>query len=101
MTSITPIALQELLLQNKPLQLVDVREAFERSEFHIGGIHIPLSEIMEQSHLIETDKPVVIYCKKGIRSQIAIQRLEARFGLSNLLNLQGGMCSWRLMNDES
>jgi adenylyltransferase/sulfurtransferase len=31
----------------------------------------------------------------GIRSQIAIQRLEERFGYTNLINLQGGLESWK------
>jgi len=101
MESISPQQLQQRLLQNDSIQLIDVREDFERDAFHIGGLHVPLSTIFEKAHLIEKEIPVVIYCQKGIRSQIAIQRLEARFGLSNLLNLQGGMHSWRSMNEQS
>jgi len=36
----------------------------------------------------------VLYCEKGIRSSIAIQRLEAS-GFNNLYNLAGGMKAWK------
>jgi adenylyltransferase/sulfurtransferase len=70
--------------------LVDVREDFEREDHHIGGIHIPLGEIMQRYDEIPRDVPVVVYCRKGVRSYIAIQRLES-LGFSNLLNLEGGI----------
>lgn len=83
--------LQELLNSNQPPQLIDVREPFEHEAYNIGGTLIPLAEIIKNAAAIPTDKPVVIYCRKGIRSQIAIQRLEAKFGYNNLINLQGGV----------
>jgi rhodanese-related sulfurtransferase len=44
---------------------------------------------------IPIDKPVIVYCKKGVRSQIAIQRLEDKFGFNNLINLKGGIDAWK------
>lgn len=78
----------------KPFMLLDVRETFERSAFNIGGEHIPLDEVIAHRDKIPTDTPVVIYCEKGIRSTILIQRLEAS-GFDNLYNLSGGMVNWR------
>ncbi|MCW3079650.1 rhodanese-like domain-containing protein [Segetibacter sp.] len=74
--------------------LLDVREDDEHERFDIGGTLIPLDEIMARAAEIPTDKPVVVYCRRGIRSQIAIQRLEDRFGITNLVNLQGGLERW-------
>lgn len=88
------ITFQELLLKKETSTdffLIDVREAFEHEEYNFGGTLIPLGEIISKVTEIPTDKPVVIYCRKGIRSQIAIQRLEEKFGLTNLFNLQGGI----------
>ena len=31
----------------KDYVLLDVREDYERSEFNVGGIHIPLGDLME------------------------------------------------------
>lgn len=74
--------------------LVDVREAWEREAFNIGGMHISLGELAARYREIPTDKEVVVYCEKGIRSVIAIQRLEGA-GFANLINLSGGMKAWR------
>lgn len=88
---ITAQQLQHQLADGDNLFLVDVREDFERELFNIGGLHIPLAEVLNQAHKIPTDKPVIVYCRKGIRSQIAIQKLQERFGYKNLINLQGGI----------
>lgn len=93
--SITAIELKEKLKESPNLFLLDVREEWERTAFNIGGKHIPLTDIISQSSNIPKDVQVVVYCKKGIRSQIAIQRLEDKFGFTNLLNLTGGMEEWQ------
>jgi rhodanese-related sulfurtransferase len=72
-------------------QLIDVREPQEHAAHNIGGLLIPLNELMAAHAQIATDVPVVIYCAKGIRSQIAIQRLEQKYEFKNLYNLRGGI----------
>ena len=74
--------------------LLDVREEWEHTAFNIGGQLIPLNEIVQRRQEIPLDFPVVVYCEKGIRSQIAIQRLEA-LGYERLYNLKGGMAAWK------
>ena len=88
---ITVQQLQEQQAHGDSLFLLDVREDFEHELFNIGGLHIPLAEVLHQAHQIPTDKPVIVYCRKGIRSLIAIQKLQERFGYINLINLQGGI----------
>ena len=70
--------------------LVDVREEEEHANFNIGGKLIPLTELMDHLDEIPKDREVIIYCKLGVRSQIAIQRLEQK-GFNNLINLTGGV----------
>lgn len=77
------------------LMLIDVREAFEHNAFNIGGTLIPFHEILNHHQIIHKNSPVVFYCEKGVRSQIAIQRLEDKFGFTNLINLTGGMSAWK------
>ena len=95
MQSITATALLQKINNKEDFQLVDVREPEEHDEFNIGGQLIPLGEIAHQLHKISTDKPVIIYCRKGIRSQIAIQRLQDKFPFTNLINLVGGTEAWK------
>ena len=95
MKSITSLELSELLKSNAEIQLIDVREPYEHAEFNIGGELIPLSQITQQIHLIEKKNPVIVYCRKGIRSHIAIQRLQNKIPFDNLVNLTGGIDDWK------
>ena len=95
MKYITSIELSELLKSNADIQLIDVREEKEHAEFSIGGELIPLSKITQQIDHIEKNKRVVLYCKKGVRSQIAIQRLQQKMPFKNLINLTGGIDAWK------
>jgi adenylyltransferase/sulfurtransferase len=75
----------------KDFILVDVREPNEHHEFNIGGILVPLSELSKHTKVFEQDLPVVFYCQRGIRSQIAIQRLMGRFPHGKFYNLTNGI----------
>lgn len=93
--SITVTQLKQKIESHEDFQLIDVREAYEHDEFNIGGELIPLSSITQQTAKISTHKPVIIYCRKGIRSQIAIQKLQEKFPFQNLVNLIGGTEAWK------
>lgn len=90
MKSISINTLQEWQRAGDDFMLVDVREDFEHEHHNIGGINIPLSNIIEQKHLLPINKKIVFYCAKGIRSLIAIQKLELK-GWTMLYNLEGGV----------
>jgi len=95
MQSITPFALKTAIDNQEAITLIDVREFEEHQQFHIGGQLIPLNTIFENIDVFKNAGQVVVYCEKGIRSQIAIQRLEMKFGLTHLINLKGGMAAWK------
>ncbi len=95
MKSITSKELQQLMADEKDFQLVDVREPDEHEAFNIGGALMPLGEITSHITAIQKDRPVIVYCRKGIRSQIAIQRLQDKFPFDNLYNLIGGTEAWK------
>lgn len=94
MQTINCSELAKLLKSDDPPLLIDVREDWERAQFHIGGLHIPVSEIFERIEEIPTENTVVLYCRKGIRSMMVIQRL-ANNNYHNLINLSGGMDAWQ------
>lgn len=94
MMDMKSIGLEELkqwVEEERTFQLIDVREDSERAHFNIGGEWIPLSEVVNQKNKINLDRPVVFYCKRGIRSQIAIQKLKFHLKSSNFYNLKGGI----------
>lgn len=94
MKNITVTKLFELLHTKENFQLIDTREPCEHAEFNLGGTLIPLGDIIKNIEQIEKEKPVVFYCRHGIRSQIAIQRLQEKFPFKNLINLTGGTEAW-------
>ena len=95
MKSITSGELKKIINNKEDFQLIDTREDYEHNEFNIGGTLIPLGNIVSQLAQIEKEKPVIFYCRKGVRSQIAIQRLQQKYPFNNLYNLEGGMEAWR------
>jgi rhodanese-related sulfurtransferase len=95
MKTITPLELVKLINEHVSFQLIDVREFYEHEDFNIGGSLIPLGEVTQYIDQIEKEIPVILYCQKGVRSHIAIQRLENKFPFENLYNLIGGMDEWR------
>lgn len=95
MKLITPAELQNKIFNNDNFVLIDVRTEEERTCYHIGGIHLPLEEVLQRNNKIDFSKEVVFYCEKGIRSLIAIQRLEEKYVDTLFYNLQGGIEAWK------
>ncbi|MBL7959782.1 molybdopterin-synthase adenylyltransferase MoeB [bacterium] len=85
--------LKQWIDTKKDFQLIDVREPFEHDLVNIGGELIPLSKITENEEIISHSKPVVFYCKTGIRSARAIKELLAK-GYLNLYNVTGGITAY-------
>lgn len=80
-------------LQNP--HLVDVREQEEWDAGHIpGAVHFPLSALMQgKTPELPEDRPVVLYCHKGMRSLQALEIL-AQQDFKNLRSLSGGYAAW-------
>ena len=56
--------------------LVDVREEYEFEEDFIGGINIPLPDILDNLTKMPADKTIVFYCRSGVRSLTASKLLQ-------------------------
>ena len=97
MTTTTCEELKERLDKGENVNLLDVREDYERAEFNIGGRHLPMRKIQSmQTEDIEDWKKdeIVIYCRSGNRSGVAGLFLE-QLGFKNTVNLVGGMVDWQ------
>jgi rhodanese-related sulfurtransferase len=95
MQIIEATTLKERMVSEK-INLIDVRQPEEHAEFNIGGILLPLGNIMSmQIEAIEDlrDQEVICYCRSGQRSMQATMMLET-MGFTNVKNLAGGMLGW-------
>lgn len=89
--SIEPDELARLMHAGGALQLVDIREPFERSIASIEpSDFLPLGSLMEHLDTLRRDAPVVLYCHSGVRSAHAL-RLLHNAGFDNVSHLAGGI----------
>ena len=87
--------LEEWLKSGVDFQLIDVRESYEYDIDNLSGELMPLSRLKDFIANISREKPVVIHCQGGMRSQKAIKQLREQYNFSNLKNLTGGIAAFR------
>ncbi len=81
------------MIKDKNAQLVDVRTLGEVQVCQIpGAIHLPLQEIETGCSQLDKTKPVVVFCRSGQRSQMAMQILMS-LGFNEVYNM-GSYQSW-------
>jgi adenylyltransferase/sulfurtransferase len=89
--SLEPEELARLLASGGELQVVDVREPFERAIALIEpSDFLPLASLKDHLDAIRRDVPVVLYCHSGVRSAHAL-RLLRDAGFDNVSHLSGGI----------
>ena len=102
-STITAADLNEMLDAGKDPYLVDVREPVEYEIVKIpGGVLIPKDRILSGEALAELpqDKPLVLYCKTGVRSAEALAAVKAA-GFRDAVHVQGGVTAWATQVDPS
>jgi len=75
------------IVKNPTTTVVDVRNSWEFESGHYeGALNIPLDQIPQRiSEFEEFEGPIVLYCRSGQRSGMALQLLKQQ-GLENLYN---------------
>ena len=75
------------------IEVIDVREPYEREAGHIpGSRHIELERLASNADGIPRDRPVVFQCRLGARSAMATRAFEAAGWDAH--NLEGGVEGW-------
>lgn len=75
-------------------QLIDIREKYEFDEFNIGGINIPMDDVLKNISKLNPSKPIVFYCNEGLKSQALIIVLKRKISNQQLYSLEGGITSY-------
>ena len=91
--SINEIASEELKRKinlKEDFQLIDVREAAEYQLKNIGGLSIPLSELLKNLSKINPEMEIVVHCASGARSKKAVALLREH-GFKKVYNLKNGL----------
>ncbi|MBK7574656.1 MAG: molybdopterin-synthase adenylyltransferase MoeB [Elusimicrobia bacterium] len=94
MSDITVKELKARLDRKDKFTLVDVREPNEFEIARIPGARLlPLSELQNRAHELDTADDIVVHCKSGVRSLKAIAALK-QMGFKKLTNVKGGILAW-------
>ena len=76
------------------LFLLDVRNPIECEIANIEGSHlIPLDQLLNRLHELDSARDIVAYCRSGARSAKAIEVMQEA-GFRKLRNLKGGILAW-------
>jgi rhodanese-related sulfurtransferase len=60
------------------LSLLDIRTPRERVDFDLGGIHIPLDDLLTRIQELNPSMLYTVVCYNGTQSQIACRLLTAK-----------------------
>jgi rhodanese-related sulfurtransferase len=77
--------------------ILDVRSEMEYNQARIATVDLHIEHTSVQSIMndLPADRDVLVHCKSGVRSQMAIMLLaQSGFDSSRLFNLSGGIIAW-------
>ena len=87
-----PEQLAEMLDSGQP-DLIDVRREHEWEAGHIPGARrVEVNDLPAEAEKLDRDRPVVLYCRSGSRSELAADGLRA--GGFDAQALAGGISAW-------
>jgi sulfur-carrier protein adenylyltransferase/sulfurtransferase len=90
---ITPRELKARLDKGDDIYVLDVREPHEYQICNINGHLIPLGELPQRVHELDSSKEIVAHCKSGKRSAQAVEFLRGA-GFKKIQTLKGGILAW-------
>jgi sulfur-carrier protein adenylyltransferase/sulfurtransferase len=94
--SVPEIQVEELkrrLDAGEDLFVLDVREPHEYQICNINGHLIPLGDLPNRVHELDSSREIVAHCRSGVRSAKAVTFLK-QAGFKKVHNLAGGILAW-------
>lgn len=85
------------LIEMDDVQLVDVRTEEEYRLGHIAksqNIDVRSPNFDEEIEELDKDKPVLVYCRSGVRSAKCVEKLK-NAGFVKIYDLNGGIAKWK------
>ncbi len=90
---IEPEELKQRLDCGEDIFLLDVREPHEYQICNLSGHLIPLGDLPQRVHELDSSREIVAHCKSGARSAKAVEFLRG-IGFLHVKNLAGGITAW-------
>ena len=94
-TDLDPVQAQQWLSQKGAPLLVDVRNPDEYAQEHLANSQlVPLPDLDKRWSELPKDRPILLYCHSGKRSQKAFDLLREK-GFKDLHQMAGGITAWK------
>lgn len=81
-------------INNPDVQMIDVRNEIEIPKVDFNCLQIPLPILKEQTHLLNKEKEIVLFCHIGVRSLVALELLQDEFNFQQISHLKGGIMKY-------
>tara|TARA_B110000444_G_scaffold56726_1_gene52931 strand:- start:17030 stop:18199 length:1170 start_codon:yes stop_codon:yes gene_type:complete len=78
--------------------ILDVRSDGEYNEAHAAScdLQVPHDQVSTVLEQIPNDRDILVYCRSGMRSQIAaMSMIQSGYDATRLYNLDGGIIAWK------
>ncbi|HZB89411.1 MAG TPA: rhodanese-like domain-containing protein [Terracidiphilus sp.] len=84
-----------MLLREKKVRLIDVREPWEVATAHVeGALAMPMGDVAARAHQeLDPEEHVVVFCHAGVRSMNATVWLRNQ-GFVQVQSMRGGIDAW-------
>ena len=90
---IQPQELKRRLDAGENIFVLDVREPHEYQICNLSGYLIPVGDLPNRVHELDSSRDIVVHCRSGARSAKAVEFLR-QAGFKNVTNLAGGILRW-------
>lgn len=94
MKCITPKELKEKLDRGDDFLLLDIRESYEQEICNIGGIQIPMAEVIGRIKELDLNREIVVMCRSGRRAGALVNLLIEEYKVNTVSMLEGGILAW-------
>jgi adenylyltransferase/sulfurtransferase len=95
-----PEELKHRINAGEDIFVLDVREPHEYQICNIKGQLIPLGDLPQRVHELDSSREIVVHCRSGVRSTKAVDFLR-QVGFKRVSNLAGGILAWAERIDPS
>lgn len=76
------------------IYLIDVRESYEFEDTNIGGVNIPMGEILSRTDELENKTEICLCCASGKRSKTVAYHLALTLENTRIYSLNGGITNY-------
>lgn len=84
--------------ENQELFIIDVREEYEFEESNIGGINIPMAQVLSRTAEFDNQNEIYLCCASGKRSKTVAYHLAEQLADTTIYSLNGGIKEYLGLN---